>query len=632
MSTYGYDDRDDLASKSTPVGNVSWSYDVAGNLTRHGGDGLSVSYTYDALNRLHTVDTSFAQTVTYNYDDVGNLAGTQVGGLFSTGYTYDPLNRLTNMQTACGTGAPGCGPANTPVRSYAYTLGAAGNRLSVAELSGRSVNYGYDDLYRLTSENIVCGTGTPACAPGAVSYSYDSVGNRTQLNSTLPAIPGSGLLNYDANDRTSTDVYDANGNTTFNGQQNVYDFENRLVQRGGVSIVYDGDGNRVEETVAGVTTKYLVGEINPTGYAQVFAELSGTNSLLRGYEWGMQLEAVRDFTVNSFGIFHYYGHDGHGSVRWLTDSSGTITDTYDYDAFGNLISSTGTTINSYLFAGEQFDPSLGIYYNRARYYDQRQGRFWSMDAFQGNIVGPITLHKYLYASADPVDGRDPSGRLDLGELAITNSIMTGLSTQNFINAYPILRSVVPRGSRTDKVLKVVEVGVLIVGAYAAARTIYSLAGFARNFVNSYRAISAITDVVEADIAATGGLFAEADATSTTTLESRANESALVPVLRQQYEQQVENIAGLVEGFKQQGMTDQQIAEIVIPLRNNYKAAYRSFMSPEAVAMVEARNLGRYGDRLGPSVDYFLSVGKTYEYMVEAASRPGGADIDWSQFQ
>src|SRR6266700_465912 len=109
------------------------------------------------------------------------------------------------------------------------TLGAAGNRLSMAELSGRTVQYGYDDLYRLTSENIVCGTGTPACAPGAVSYSYDSVGNRLQLISTLSAVPASGLLNYDANDRTSTDVYDANGNTVFNGQQNVYDFENRLV-------------------------------------------------------------------------------------------------------------------------------------------------------------------------------------------------------------------------------------------------------------------------------------------------------------------------------------------------------------------------------------------------------------------
>jgi hypothetical protein len=48
-----------------------------------------------------------------------------------------------------------------------------------------------------------------------------------------------------------------------------------------------------------------------------------------------------------------------------------VTDTYDYDAFGNLIHSTGTTPNNYLFAGEQFDPDLNLYYNRARYLNMQ---------------------------------------------------------------------------------------------------------------------------------------------------------------------------------------------------------------------------------------------------------------------
>jgi RHS repeat-associated protein len=55
--------------------------------------------------------------------------------------------------------------------------------------------------------------------------------------------------------------------------------------------------------------------------------------------------------------------------------------TYDYDAYGNLIHSTGTTPNNCLFAGEQFDPDLGLYYNRARYLNTSTGRFWSMDSF-----------------------------------------------------------------------------------------------------------------------------------------------------------------------------------------------------------------------------------------------------------
>ena len=80
--------------------------------------------------------------------------------------------------------------------------------------------------------------------------------------------------------------------------------------------------------------------------------------------------------------------------------------TYDYDAYGNLIHSTGTTPNNYLFAGEQFDPDLNLYYNRARYLNTSTGRFWSMDTDEGRDLEPFSLHKYLYASADPVDRLD----------------------------------------------------------------------------------------------------------------------------------------------------------------------------------------------------------------------------------
>jgi hypothetical protein len=87
-----------------------------------------------------------------------------------------------------------------------------------------------------------------------------AVGNRKQITSTLAPVPA-GLWNYDANDRfTAGDTYDANGNTVNSGGiANGYDFENHLIQRAGVNIVYDGDGNRVQKTVAGVTTKYLAG-------------------------------------------------------------------------------------------------------------------------------------------------------------------------------------------------------------------------------------------------------------------------------------------------------------------------------------------------------------------------------------
>jgi RHS repeat-associated protein len=325
------------------------------------------------------------------------------------------------MQSTCLTGT-GCGVPGTTISSYTYTLGTAGNRLSVAELSGRAVNYVYDDLYRLTSESI---SGT-ASQDGSISYQYDAVGNRLQRNSTVPAIPATGLLNYDANDRTATDPYDGNGNLLNGGAgSNVYDFENRLVQAGGVKLVYDGNGNRVSETVAGVTTKYLVADQNLTGYAQVLDELQGT-AVTRTYSYGLDLISERQ-TIAGTPTTSFYGYDGHGSVRFLANSTGAITDTYDYDAFGNLISRTGTTPNNYLFAGEQFDPLLGIYYNRARYYDQRAGRFWTMDTYEGDSKSPISLHKYLYTGASPVDYRDRSGNeFDIGSLSIAMTISTTL--------------------------------------------------------------------------------------------------------------------------------------------------------------------------------------------------------------
>ena len=99
------------------------------------------------------------------------------------------------------------------------------------------------------------------------------------------------------------------------------------------------------ETVGGVTTKYLVDTQNPTGYAQVVDEVVGS-SVPRTYSYGLERISDKQVPGTSF-----YGYDRHGSVRQLTNSAGAVTDTYDYDAFGNLVTSAGSTPNNYLFAG-----------------------------------------------------------------------------------------------------------------------------------------------------------------------------------------------------------------------------------------------------------------------------------------
>jgi RHS repeat-associated protein len=255
------------------------------------------------------------------------------------------------------------------VLNYGYS--GAGDLTTYVDRVGNISTFSYDNTHLLT--NIVDPRGVQA-----VKNVYDASG---RLTDTIDADGHD--VHYDADDRVSTDSYDANGNTILNsGQTNVYDFENRLVQRGGVKIVYDGDGNRVKETVATVTTSYLVADQNPTGYAQVLDEIQA-GAVTRTYSYGLELINEQQTLAGTL-TTSFYGYDGHGSVRFLTDSTGANTDTYDYDAFGNLISSTGSTPNNYLFAGEQFDPALSTYYNRARYYDQRRGRFWVMDTFEGD--------------------------------------------------------------------------------------------------------------------------------------------------------------------------------------------------------------------------------------------------------
>jgi RHS repeat-associated protein len=104
-----------------------------------------------------------------------------------------------------------------------------------------------------------------------------------------------------------------------------------------------------------------------------------------------------------------YGYDAHGNVTFLTDATGAVTDTYEYDEWGNIVGSTGSTTNTRLYAGEEVDPDLGLVNLRARQYKPSTGRFETLDPVRGNPMSPLSFNRYLYANADPVNGRDPLG-------------------------------------------------------------------------------------------------------------------------------------------------------------------------------------------------------------------------------
>ena len=159
----------------------------------------------------------------------------------------------------------------------------------------------------------------------------------------------------------------------------------------------------------------LVDDLNPTGYPQVVEELSGAGVVAHQYTYGLQ-RISENQVLNGAWTPSFYGYDGGGNVRQLTNSAGTVTDAYEYDAFGNSFTKVGATPNNYLYRGEQFDPDLGLYYLRARYYNPATGRFMSRDPKEftplksrNKPLDSRRLHKYSYASGDPVNLEDPRG-------------------------------------------------------------------------------------------------------------------------------------------------------------------------------------------------------------------------------
>jgi RHS repeat-associated protein len=312
----------------------------------------------------------------------------------------------------------------------------------VVELGGRTANWTYDGIYRLTNESIA---NDPSNENGSVSYGLDPVGNRLSEASSISGLT-SGTWGYNADDELSSESYDLNGNVTATGGKSfTYDSENHLMSMTAsgtsVSIVYDGDGNRVAKTVNGVTTEYLVDNLNPTGYAQVMEELEG-GAVTRQYTYGLQ-RIDETQLISSQWTPSFYGYDGTGSVRNLTSSAGTVTDSYEYDAYGNEFTVSGSTPNEFMYRGEQYDSDLGLYYLRARYYNPLTGRFMSRDPLdhgpldsKRRPVDPKDLHKYLYASGDPIDAVDPTGR-GIISYALDTFKRAVVVTVEYVAAHPI---------------------------------------------------------------------------------------------------------------------------------------------------------------------------------------------------
>jgi RHS repeat-associated protein len=103
------------------------------------------------------------------------------------------------------------------------------------------------------------------------------------------------------------------------------------------------------------------------------------------------------------GQTYFYHADGLGSIRQLSDSTGTSVQSYTYNSFGQIVDQQDSITNPYTFTGREYDPETGLYYYRARYYDPRIGQFLQEDPVAGWLVEPQSLNLHSYVFNNPID-------------------------------------------------------------------------------------------------------------------------------------------------------------------------------------------------------------------------------------
>ncbi len=407
--SYGYDAESRLTSAANLVGTVSFSYDVIGRVSSttdvwgkvvsYGYDAdsnrtemkldsvLKANYDFDDANRLSKITDGAGAIVSYAYDATNKPTSKQLPNGVNSSYQYDDINRLKRLTDAT---------ASATVADFQYQYNTASQVSQQTDEAGTH-NYGYDVVNRLISANH---TSEPA-----ESYAFDGVGNRTSSSesTSYTYAPFNRLTSTDS----ATFAYDDNGNTISKTPVSgsaltfAWDFENRMVTStpSGASAVtykYDALGRRVKRTEGANWTKFTY-----DGQDVILDQRSDGSTV--EYLNGPGIDNKIRQTDSATGQALYFTQDHLGSTRRLTDSTGAMVESIDYDSFGYGGSSSYTR---YLYTGREIDATTGLYFYRARWYDPEVGRFISEDpiGFTGN---DIIL--YGYAKNDPLSFTDPTG-------------------------------------------------------------------------------------------------------------------------------------------------------------------------------------------------------------------------------
>ncbi|MGZ4828200.1 MAG: RHS repeat-associated core domain-containing protein [Candidatus Angelobacter sp.] len=226
---------------------------------------------------------------------------------------------------------------------------------------------------------------------GSLTYSYDSLGRRTQVGGSfaqtgLPSSITSAI--YDAaNELTNwngtTINYDTNGNMLSDGTNAFsWNARNQVVTLNSVSLQYDGFGRRTKNLQ---NTSFLFDGANAV--QELFGS-APTANLING---GIDEIFTRADSTGAFTPLK----DTLGSTIALVDANGNVVTQYAYDPFGNTTVYGATNANEFQYTGRENEGN-GLYFYRARYYSPMLGRFINEDPI--GFGGGTNFYSYVFDS------------------------------------------------------------------------------------------------------------------------------------------------------------------------------------------------------------------------------------------
>jgi RHS repeat-associated protein len=292
---------------------------------------------------------------------VRNETGTLSGTLTAT-YGYDNLYRLTSAQRTGGVG--------NYTDSYGYDL--AGNRTSI---NGQAYTYDPANKY--------------ASLPTGRGFDYDPDGNLTEWMPVPGVLTDPNVLTWNAySELTDYSV----GYSSLSESHFAYNGMGKMVHAWGVDfgatnrfLIYDGD--------------LLLGEVDPS-----------TGKALKGYTWGAT-GLISECEADGNGAFsspnsRWFVFGPQGETRALVNSSGTVLGTLSYNAYGEIVGSSGVVDTAFRYGGQWgYYSEIGMILCGYRWYDPNQGRWLSRDPI-GYEGGP---NLYEYCGTNPVMYADPLG-------------------------------------------------------------------------------------------------------------------------------------------------------------------------------------------------------------------------------